>query len=83
MNTGRGSVWIQQKLCKWNTQARVRCVGQVRLDILAFFSVILSPVADWENFQDNADKSKFILKNDSIDISQVYQNEHFITPLRH
>lgn len=83
MNTGRGSVWIQQKLCKWNTQASVRCVGQVRLDILAFDSVILSPMANWENFADNADKSKFILKNDSIYINQVYQNEHFITLMGH
>lgn len=83
MNTGRGSVWIQRKLCKWNTQARVRCVGQVRLDIIAFDSVILSPVANWESFLDNANKSKFILKNDSIYINQVYQNEHFITLVGH
>lgn len=38
------------------------CIGWVRSGILAFDSVIQSPMTNWQNYPENAGNSKFILK---------------------
>lgn len=73
---------LVEGICRYDGNCESR-TQKLELDVLnrldqtfSHLTAILSPGAHWENYLDNADKSKFILKNDSICISQVYQNKH-------
>lgn len=54
-----------------------------RSDILAFDCAILSPKANWKNYLDNANKSKFILKMTPCMYTNSIKTNVFLIPTEH